>query len=477
MSLSAVVLLCYLGASPVLAVSAATVGWTLQPPADQPPADAPRLAGTEVEAPKRTKFVPPDYPPEAQARGLRGIVILELVIDVRGKVSSVDVVRSLPPFDEAAIRAARQWEYEVTQVGGKPVSVRLTVPITFAVKLPEVKRDPRIPELRQGVSPAFPASSSGREGGSARVRVTVDPEGQVTEAEEESASSPWSQALMQAIRTWQFTALSTTDGLSFRVEADFVPAGRGGPRVDLRMSEAKAVRVPARASAQATPPTSSRPAPSPSAPALVEPSPASSAPAPVSSAPAPTASAPAPPASAPTPPIPVPTAPSAPPESPAPSAAESPAPKARVSPTPGGPPPVPPGAPPVEVVPAQTPPVQPGPTAAPPRTEPGISAVKDVTLGTGVPDLTKGRRPVVPPLARLDGVAGTVEVRFVVESSGASSVRQVAGPEPLKEAARQTVASWTFRRNSLERLPLVATITYKTDVASATVKTAEPLIP
>ena len=56
-----------------------------------------KQAGTDVPAPKRTKFVSPTYPPEAQASGQRGIVILELVVDVNGKVGQVTVVRSVPP--------------------------------------------------------------------------------------------------------------------------------------------------------------------------------------------------------------------------------------------------------------------------------------------------------------------------------------------------------------------------------------------
>jgi hypothetical protein len=105
--------------------------------------------------------------------------------------------------------------------------------------------------------------------------------------------------------------------------------------------------------------------------------------------------------------------------------------------------------------------------------EPGVSAVQDVLLGPGVPDLSRGRRPVAPPIARMNNVSGNVEVRFVVEASGASSVRDVEGPEMLKEAARQTVASWMFRRTTPERLPLVAVFGYIGDRATASIKVAE----
>src|SRR3990172_6864275 len=126
--------------------------------------DEPRTAGTEgVPVPKKIRHVQPVYPPEAQEQGIRGIVILELVLDTQGRVSAVSIIRSVPGLDEAALAAARQWEYEVTKVEGKPVSVRLTVPITFTLKLPDIPREPGIPELRQGALPrALRPAAAGR---------------------------------------------------------------------------------------------------------------------------------------------------------------------------------------------------------------------------------------------------------------------------------------------------------------------------
>jgi outer membrane biosynthesis protein TonB len=115
----------------------------------------------------------------------------------------------------------------------------------------------------------------------------------------------------------------------------------------------------------------------------------------------------------------------------------------------------------------------PGAAPQPPPQLPPVSAIRDVTLEMGVPDLTKGRRPVVPPLARMASATGTVEVRFAVDSSGSSSVQEVAGPELLKEAARQAVASWVFRRTTADRLHMVASFVYGAATANATVRRAE----
>ena len=415
--------------------------------------ETPRVAGSEVPAPKRSKFVSPQYPADAQARGLRGIVILELIIDTSGKVASATVTRSVPPFDDAALMAARQWEYEVTRVDGKPVPVRLSVPITFTMPVPRVSKQEGIPELVQGVNPVFPEGAE--QGGSVVAELTLEPSGQIAEIQFLTDESVYEKALMDALRTWRFAA-GGGGTIAFRVEAQFVPGKPG--KVDLRLAglrqsetmvAATPEPAPSPAMAEGAPPAAPTPAPTPAPePAAAPPSPAA--------------------------PMPAPSASSSPPPEPAPvrSASNS---------MPSGPPAGATGPPPGQVVPPSGPPIEvlgpvsPPPAAAPPAPPPmpPVSAVRDVNLEMGVPDLTRGRRPVVPPLARMASATGTVDVRFAVDAAGASSVQEVAGPELLKEAARQAVMSWVFRRTSAERMHLVASFKYEAATASATVRKAE----
>jgi protein TonB len=44
------------------------------------------------------------------------------------------VIRSLPMLDEAALAAAREWEFAPTLVDGKPVPVLLMLELEFNVK-------------------------------------------------------------------------------------------------------------------------------------------------------------------------------------------------------------------------------------------------------------------------------------------------------------------------------------------------------
>ena len=432
-----------------------------------------KQAGTEVSPPKRTKFVAPTYPPEALASGQRGIVILELVVDTQGKVEAVTVVRSVPPFDEAATAAVRQWEYEVTRVGGNPVKVRLTVPITFALRLPTVTRAPGIPELRMGAAPGLPPEPWNRNEATVEADVTLDPDGQVTDALVTAGDSPWAEALLQALRTWRFVGSPGEGPLTFKTTARFVSSAQGSPRVDLSLSDPRRTGPLRAADAGTEPEAAPSPpagAPSPAPPPQTATNPPDTRPA------APTTTAPpatVPPAGPPV--MPPPAGPTAttmpaqpppvtrPPATPASPEPTKPAPAASAPSASGAP-----QAPPVDVVPA-------APTPPPPPPQPeggGGSAVGGVLLGTGVPDLASGRRPVVPPIARLNAVTGKVFVRFAVDASGSTANAEPEGPEPLREAARQAVASWIFRRTKADRLHLTAEFDYGAESATAVVNVA-----
>jgi TonB family protein len=406
--------------------------------------EEPLVAGSDgVPAPKRTKHVQPTYPPEALAQGIRGIVILEIVIDAEGKVESTRVVRSVPGLDEAAIAAARQWEYTPTKVNGKAVRVRVTVPVVFSLALPTLLRQDGIPELRQGVTPAWPPGASG--GGLARAEVTLEADGRVGAARILEGGAPWSSALLAALKTWRFAPPPEDEVLSFRVEAEFVAGGGSNApkKVNLQATGLQRSGFLAESSppspATAVPPTTAAAAttepPAPAAPAAA-PAPRPEAP---SASPTQTQAAPAPPA---------------------PSGASATTPAATAPPE-TTPPAGPAAPPPVEVITAPPPPLPP---------ENGVSAIRDVTLEPGVPDLTRGRRPVAPPFARLSGATGTVEVAFSVGAGGATTIQSVTGPDLLKPAAEQAVASWLFRRSRADRAYLVAVFSYTGDKGSAVVR-------
>jgi protein TonB len=91
-------------------------------------------AGRELRPPRQTKHVAPVYPEAAKAKGIEGVVILEIVIGTDGRVIQADVTKSTPALDESAVAAVHQWEYEPALLNGEPVEVILTVSVRFTLK-------------------------------------------------------------------------------------------------------------------------------------------------------------------------------------------------------------------------------------------------------------------------------------------------------------------------------------------------------
>jgi protein TonB len=89
--------------------------------------------GGEIEPPKKLKDVKPEYPDTARAARVEGTVVLEAVIDSRGVVTDVRVLKSIPLLDQAAVEAVRQWRYQATMLNGQAVPVVMTVTLNFGL--------------------------------------------------------------------------------------------------------------------------------------------------------------------------------------------------------------------------------------------------------------------------------------------------------------------------------------------------------
>jgi TonB family protein len=90
--------------------------------------------GGAIKPPVRLVNVNPDYPEEAQAAGIEGVVILEIIIATDGSVLDARVLRSIPELDQAAIDAVLQWQYEPTLLNGEPVELEMAVTINFTLR-------------------------------------------------------------------------------------------------------------------------------------------------------------------------------------------------------------------------------------------------------------------------------------------------------------------------------------------------------
>jgi protein TonB len=106
-------------------------GITLEAP---PRVTPPIRPGGDVKPPQRTFYSAPVYPQIAQTARIEGTVILEAIIDESGVVRDVKVLRSIPLLDRAAIDAVSKWRYTPTRLNGTPISIIMTVTVTFGLK-------------------------------------------------------------------------------------------------------------------------------------------------------------------------------------------------------------------------------------------------------------------------------------------------------------------------------------------------------
>ncbi|MBR4370543.1 MAG: TonB family protein, partial [Victivallales bacterium] len=93
---------------------------------------------------KSLKFPPifltyptPTYPEYARRRGINGFVILQFIVDIKGRVVEPSVHQANPQgyFETAAIRAIKQWRFSPGRNDkGTPVPYRLQMRIDFILK-------------------------------------------------------------------------------------------------------------------------------------------------------------------------------------------------------------------------------------------------------------------------------------------------------------------------------------------------------
>jgi len=103
-------------------------------PLSAAPLVAPVRAGGMIKPPTRIKYVVPNYPDIAKAVKVQGVVIIEAIIGIDGKVQDAKVLRGEPLLDSAALDAVRSWEYTPTLLNGTPTPVIMTVTVQFHLK-------------------------------------------------------------------------------------------------------------------------------------------------------------------------------------------------------------------------------------------------------------------------------------------------------------------------------------------------------
>lgn len=113
----------------------AMVGIPEGPPGIGADGSGPVAIGGGIKPPVKTYFPQPRYTEEARQAQVQGVVILEAVIDAKGNVSRVKVLKGLGAgLTASASDTAKQWKFKPATLEGKPVAVFFVLTISFSLQ-------------------------------------------------------------------------------------------------------------------------------------------------------------------------------------------------------------------------------------------------------------------------------------------------------------------------------------------------------
>lgn len=91
-----------------------------------------RVSGGVLQG-SATSRVQPVYPPAAKAAKVSGQVQVQVTINEKGEVADAQVISGPPLLREAALEAARQWQFKAIELSGAPVKVQGTLTFNFSL--------------------------------------------------------------------------------------------------------------------------------------------------------------------------------------------------------------------------------------------------------------------------------------------------------------------------------------------------------
>lgn len=206
-----------------------------QPPA---PADKPSQTGAPVPAeakpqPDSAHFVvkkrfPAIYSKDAEEKKLHGTVVLSVLFNETGHVENAEATSGDPTLAQCALDSIKHWTIEPFIRGGKPVKVKVSLPIEFVYddaaadfitgEIPaqtagaEVDRvslaGPNMLQRRivSKIAPQYPAAAKAAHvSGSVTFAATIGKDGAIEELSIVGEADPLlEQAAGQAVRQWRY---------------------------------------------------------------------------------------------------------------------------------------------------------------------------------------------------------------------------------------------------------------------------------
>jgi len=144
-----------------------------------------------------------------------GEVVLDALIDTRGRVTDTRVVRGAPPFLESVLSAVRTWSFFPARLDGLPVAARVGITFQFSQSYEPLRATPAhefdepLPDSPdRGALPVstvpsqYPSASA--EEGSVILYGLVGPQGQLTSVQILRDSESLSAPALAAVQQWRF---------------------------------------------------------------------------------------------------------------------------------------------------------------------------------------------------------------------------------------------------------------------------------
>jgi TonB family protein len=150
----------------------------------------------------------PEYPALAKVNYIQGQVRMELMISRDGQVTQAHILHGHPFLATSALKAVRHWLYRPFESGGHASPFLTTVNVNFTLRTRKVELLPRQPEtdLNRQVKPPQTVSRPSEDPGasSVRLRLLINEQGQVVDAEPLKGPAAALDAARKSISHWTF---------------------------------------------------------------------------------------------------------------------------------------------------------------------------------------------------------------------------------------------------------------------------------
>jgi TonB family protein len=186
----------------------------------------------QIKPPRLVKVVDPVYPEIARQSRVQGAVILQARTDVEGRVKDVMILRSIPPLDQAAMEAVKQWAYEPLVIDGQAREAVFTVTVRFDLSGEKKVQTQPIdtgeiitPKIISKVNPVYPeaARKAGIQG-IVLLEATTDEKGNVVKVKVLKSIPELDQAAIDALKQWKYEPViieGKPKGITFTVTVNF----------------------------------------------------------------------------------------------------------------------------------------------------------------------------------------------------------------------------------------------------------------